>query len=130
MSLFSTSLSNTPKRVIKPVSTENQRSPVNTYAGNLLHRLNARLVSIRVHRTLMICCKNKLKEIHRIKQILSNNGYPKDIISKHISDKISQFSKPKVFGPDKFTVYLRSAFNGLASLFLERKCKNCGRKLL
>ena len=72
----------------------------------------------------MICSKNKFEEeILRIKEILSDNKFPEDIISKHISDKISQFFKPKVFGPDKCIVYLRSLFLGSASLPLKKNIK-------
>ena len=72
----------------------------------------------------MICSRNKLQEeIHQTKEILSYNEHPKDITSKHICNKISHFSKPSVFGPDKCTVYLRSPFIGSASLLLEKKVK-------
>ena len=81
------------------------------------------LISVLAHRALMIYSKNKLKEIHQIKEILSDNGYPEDIISKRISNKISQFSNPKTFGPDKCTVYLRSPFIGSASKFSGRSVK-------
>ena len=75
----------------------------------------------------MICSNNKSnKEIHKIKKILSDNGYPEDIISKHIFNKISKFSKPQVFRPNKCTVYLRSLFFGSASLSLEKTAvENC-----
>ena len=63
----------------------------------------------------MICSQNKLKEeFHPIKNVLSDHGCPKDVISKPIFNKISQLFKPKVFGPNKSNVYLRSPFVGLA----------------
>ena len=59
-------------------------------------------------RTLKVCSKSKLKEeINRIKEILLNNGYPEDFVLKQISKKITQFSRPQRFGPDKCPVYLR-----------------------
>ena len=51
------------------------------------------LIATLVHRALMICTKNKLKQkIDFIKKILLDNGYPEDIVLKHISKKIAQFS--------------------------------------
>ena len=56
------------------------------------------LIATLVHRALMICTKNKLKqEIDFIKKILLDNGYPEDIVLKHISTKIAQFSTAKPF---------------------------------
>ena len=54
---------------------------------------------------------------------LSDNRYSEDIISRYISSKISLFSKPKVFGPNICTVYLRSPFVGLSSLSLQSNVK-------
>ena len=79
----------------------------------------ASLVSTLVHRALKICSKSKLKEeINRIKEILLDNGYPKDFVLKQISKKITQFSRPKRFGPDKCPVYLRVTYTGKAALTL------------
>ena len=62
----------------------------------------------KVHRTLMICIKRRLNgEIQRIKKILLDNGYPKNVINAHITKKIAQFSTLKQFGPEKCPVYLR-----------------------
>ena len=47
------------------------------------------LISTLVHRALMICTKNKLEqEIDFIEKILLDNGYPEDILLKHITKKI------------------------------------------
>ena len=67
------------------------------------------LIATLVLRALMICTKNKLKqEIDFIKNILLDNGYPEDIVLKHIFKKIAQFSTAKPFGPEKCSVYLRA----------------------
>ena len=85
-----------------------------------------------VHRALMICTKNKLKQgIDFIKKILLDNGYFEDIVLKHISKKIAQFSTAKPFGPEKCPVYLRASWIGSASPQLEHQVKsavqNCYR---
>ena len=73
----------------------------------------------------MICTKNKLKqEIDFIKKILLDNGYPEDIVLKHISKKIAQFSAAKPFGPEKCPVYLRAPWIGSASQQLEHQVKS------
>ena len=78
------------------------------------------LITTLVHRAMMICTKNKLKqEIDFIKKILLDNRYPEDIVLKHISKKISQFSTAKPFGPEKCLVYLRAPWIGSASQQLE-----------
>ena len=82
----------------------------------------ASLVSTLVHCALKICSKSKLKEeINRIKEILLDNGYPEDFVLKQISKKITQFSRPKQFGPDKCPFYLWVTYTGKAALTLERK---------
>ena len=74
------------------------------------------LVSTLVHRALKICSKSKLKEeINLIKEILLDNGYPEAFVLKEISKKITPFSTPKRFGPDKCSVYLRVSYAGKAS---------------
>ena len=48
------------------------------------------LISTLVHRALMICTTRRLnKEIKRIKKILLNNGYPKNVINPQIAEKIA-----------------------------------------
>ena len=74
---------------------------------NLLKR-KISLISTLVHRALMICTKRRLnEEIERIKKILLDNGYPKNVINTQIAKKIAQFSTLKRFGPEKCPVYLR-----------------------
>ena len=73
----------------------------------------------------MICTKNKLmQEIDFIKKILLDNGYPKNIVLKHISKKIARFSTAKPFGSEKCPVYLRASWIGLASKQLEHQVKS------
>ena len=84
----------------------------------------ASLLSTLVHRALKICSKSQLKEeINRIKEILLDNGYPEDFVPEQISKKITQFSRPKRFGPDKCPVYLRVTYTGKAALTLERNLR-------
>ena len=50
----------------------------------------ANLIVTLVHSALMICTQSKLThEIDFIKKILLDNGYPEDIVLKHISKKIA-----------------------------------------
>ena len=83
------------------------------------------LIAMLVHRALMICTKNKLKQqIDFIKNILLDNGYPEDIVLKHISKKIAQFYTAKPFGSEKCPVYLRALWIRSASLQLEHQVKS------
>ena len=82
------------------------------------------LISTLVHRALMICTKRRLnEEIERIKKILLDNGYPKNIINTQITKKIAQFSTLKRFGPEKCPVYLRVPWIGKPSSNLEKEVK-------
>ena len=77
-----------------------------------------------VHRALIICTKRRLNgEIERIKKILLNNGYPKNVINAQITYKIAQFSTLKRFGPEKCPVYLRVSWIGKPSTNLEKEVK-------
>ena len=81
----------------------------------------ASLVSTLVHRALKIWSKSKLKEeINWIKEILLDNGYPEDFVLNQISKKITQFSRPKRFGPEKCPIYFRVTYTGKVALTLER----------
>ena len=82
------------------------------------------LISTLVHRALMICTKRRLNEkIERIKKILLDNGYPKNIIITQITKKIAQFSTLKRFGPEKCPVYLIVPWMGKPSTNLEKEVK-------
>ena len=82
------------------------------------------LISTLVHRALMICTKRRLNaEIERIKKILLNNGYPKNVINAQITRKIAQFSTLKRFGPEKCPMYLRVPWIDKPSTNLEKEVK-------
>ena len=53
-----------------------------------------------------------------------DNWYPEDIVLKHISKKIAQFSTAKPFGPEKCPVYRRAPWIGSASQQLEHQVKS------
>ena len=54
----------------------------------------------------MICTKRRLNgEIERIKKIVLDNGYPKNVINAPIAKKITQFSTLKRFGSEKCPLY-------------------------
>ena len=95
----------------------------------MLIKHEASLVSTLVHHALKICSKSKLKEeINQIKEILLDNGYREDFVLKQISKKITQFSRPKWFGPDKCPVYLQVTYTGKAALTLrnlQSAVENC-----
>ena len=82
------------------------------------------LISTLVHRALMICTKRRLNAvIERIKKIFVDIGYPKNVINAQITRKIAQFSTLKLFGPQKFPVYLRVSWIGKPSINLEKEVK-------
>ena len=82
------------------------------------------VISTLIHRALMICTKRRLnEEIERIKKILLDNGYPKNVINAQITKKITQFSTLKRFGPEKCPVYLRVPWIGKPSTHLEKEVK-------
>ena len=71
------------------------------------------LIHTLVHRALCICSPSKLAaELETIRDILIDNGYPLDIIDKHIGAKVLNFRKDKTFGPHKCPVYLKLPWYG------------------
>ena len=81
-------------------------------------------IAALVHRALMIRTKNKLKqEIDFIKKILLDNGYPEDIVLKHIYKKIAQYSTAKPIGLENCPVYLKAPWIGSASQQLKHQIK-------
>ena len=72
----------------------------------------------------MICTKRRLNgKIERIKKILPDNGYPKNVFNAQIAKKIAQFSTLKRFGPEKYCMYLRVPWIGKPSTNLEKEVK-------
>ena len=70
----------------------------------------------------MIFTKRRLNvEIERIKKILLDNDYPKNVSNTQITKKIAQFSTLKPFGPVKCPVYLRVPWIGKPFTNLENK---------
>ena len=71
------------------------------------------LISILIHRALMICNKRGLYEkIKWIKKILLHNDHLKNVVNVQIAKKIAQFSTLKRFGPEKRPVHLRVPWVG------------------
>ena len=61
----------------------------------------------------MICFKNKLgSELDTIKRIFIENGYPENVISVCIREKVANFVSNKRFGPEKCPVYLKIPWIG------------------
>ena len=82
------------------------------------------LVFTMVYRALMICIKRRLnRKIERIKKIVLDNGYPKNVINAQIAKKTAQFSTLKRFGPEKCPMYLRVPWIGKPSTNLEKELK-------
>ena len=82
------------------------------------------LVFTLVHRAFIICTKRRLnREIERIKKILLDNGYPKNVINAQITMKIAQFSNLKRFSPEKCPVYLRVPWIGKPTPNLKKEVK-------
>ena len=80
--------------------------------------------STLVHRALIISTKPRLnEEIERIKKILLDNGYLKNVINAQIAKKIVQFSTLKRFVPEKFSMYLRVFWISKPSTNLEKEVK-------
>ena len=77
-----------------------------------------------VHRAPMICSKNKLgSELDTIKRILIENGYPENVTSACIREKVATFVSNKRFGSEKCPVYLRIPWIGDISLNYENQIK-------
>ena len=72
----------------------------------------------------MICTKRRLNgKMERIKKILLDYGYLKNIINAQITKKIAQFSTLKRFGPEKCPVYLMVSWIGKISINLKNEVK-------
>ena len=74
------------------------------------------LIKTLAHRALMICSDCTLGgELQNISDILLDNGYPKNIIDRHISNKVRNFGEPKLFGPSKCPLYIKLPWLGTVS---------------
>ena len=72
----------------------------------------------------MIFTKRRLSgEMERIKKILLDNGYLKNIVNTQIVEETAQFSTLKRFGPEKYPVYLRVPWIDKPSTNLKKKLK-------
>ena len=70
----------------------------------------------------MICSKSKLdSELEKLTKIFLENGYPEDVISVYIKERIGNLSADVKFGPQKCPVYLKLLWNGDRSLRFEAK---------
>ena len=82
------------------------------------------LIKTLTHRALMICSKSKLdSELEKLTKIFLENGYPEDVISVNIKEKIANFSADIKFGPQKCPVYLKLPWIGNSSLRFESQIK-------
>ena len=99
-----------------------------TFSGQCLHwesfsplKRTISLISTLVHKAQMICTKRRLNvEIERIKKILLDNSYPKNVVNA-IAKKIDQFSTLQQFGSKKCPVYLRAPWIGKLSTSSEKE---------
>ena len=118
---------------LKTVYTKNPFSLASIYVGSHFSPLKRKIkpISTLVHRALIICTKRRLNgKIERIKKILLDNGYPRNVINAQIAKKIAELFTFKRFGPEKCPVYLRVPWIGKHSTKLQKKCQNRLGKLL
>ena len=88
------------------------------------------LISCLVFRAFKIWSDTTLdNELKNIRKIFGSLGYPFDIVDKTIKKTISSLDRPKLFGPEKYPVYLRLPFLGNDASFLEDKVKDIVRSL-
>ena len=82
------------------------------------------LIKTLTHRALMICSKSKLdSELEKLTKIFLESGYPEDVFSVYIKEKIGNFSADVKFGPQKCPVYLKLPWIGESSLRFESQIK-------
>ena len=68
-------------------------------------------------------------ELEKLTKIFLENGYPEDVISVNIKEKIGNFSADVKFGPQKCPVCLKLPWIGDSSLRFERQIKKNHFKL-
>ena len=72
----------------------------------------------------MICSMSKLDSaLEKLTKIFLENGYPEDVISVYIREKIGNFSADVKFGPQKCPVHLKLPWIGDSSLRFESQIK-------
>ena len=72
----------------------------------------------------MICTKRRLNgEIKRIKKIILDNSYPKNVVHAQIAKKITHFSILKRFIPEKCPVHLEVSWIGKPLTNLKKEIK-------
>ena len=62
-------------------------------------------------------------ELEKLTKIFLENGYPEDVISVYIKEKIGNFSADIKIGPQKCLVYLKLPWIGNSSLSFESQIK-------
>ena len=72
----------------------------------------------------MICSKSKLdSELEQLKMIFLENGFPENVISVYIKEKLANFSAAVKSGQQKCQVYLKLPWIGNSSLQFESQIK-------
>ena len=80
-------------------------------------RTKVNLIHMLVDRAVKICSKQLLEEeLQNIRSILSNNGYPKQVIEANIKKKLSKYACVPEEGPKKCPVYLKLPYLGEPSV--------------
>ena len=92
-------------------------------------RIKLNLIHMLVHRAVQICSKNLLEEeLSKIRQILLDNGYPKNVIEENIREKLVKLGEAKQYGPKKCPVYLTLPYLGERSIKIANFLRNSVKK--
>ena len=82
------------------------------------------LIKTLCHRAVFICSPSTLdEELNTVIKLLTNNGYPEQLVRKTIKYHREKLSRPTVAGPDKCTEYIKLPFLGIQSTRLEKELK-------
>ena len=88
-------------------------------------KVKTNLISLLVHRAIMICSPCKLKsELNNIRQLLEKNGFPIMVINAAIKRKLARMNDLPTFGPKKCSVYLKLPWFGEKSEKMSKLVKN------
>lgn len=83
-----------------------------------------------IHRAINICSKQHIEsELSNIRRILSENGYPINIINKRIKRKLQLSAANPTYGPKKCAVYLHLPFLGEHSEQMAKAIRSCAEKV-